>query len=156
MVPNLFVVRTGRRPSRRLAAGAAALATLFATACTKVVPGEPPPVQSAGMTCKPQSVTRLYLGTQMPDGQVDEAAWQAFVAGTIAPRFGAGFTVLEAQGQWRAADGRVVSERSRVLEVVGDDDVATRARLAEVVVGYKQRFRQEAVLLTQSQARACV
>ncbi len=132
------------------------LSMLAAAGCVPVAPGEPPPVPTAGTSCRAQTVARLYFGAQMPDGVVDDAAWEAFVAAVIAPRFAAGFTVLDSKGQWRGADGRVVSERSRVLEVVADDDLVTRQRLAEVVASYKQRFRQEAVLLTQSAARACL
>jgi Protein of unknown function (DUF3574) len=111
---------------------------------------------AAGLRCQPQSVARLYFGAQMPDGVVDEAAWEGFVAGEVAARFVAGFTVLEARGQWRGEDGVVFSEHSRVLEIVGEDSLATRARLAELVAIYKQRFRQQAVLVTQTEARACL
>lgn len=141
----------------RLAAGAVVLAGAALVACG-ARPEAPtlPPVATAGMQCKVQSVARLYFGAQMPDGEVDEAAWQRFVVAEIAPRFAEGFTVLDARGQWRAGDGAVVAERSRVLEVVGDDGLATRARLAEVVAAYKQRFRQQAVLVTQGAVRACL
>jgi len=141
--------------SRAAAAAAAAGAVLVA--CGQLPGGAPlPPAATAGMQCKTQSVARLYFGAQTPDGEVDDAAWQHFVAAEIAPRFADGFTVLDARGQWRGRDGAVVSERSRVLEVVADDDLATRARLAEVVAAYKQRFRQQAVLLTQGAVRACL
>jgi hypothetical protein len=146
---------TGPVGPRRFGA-AIGLTMLAAAGCMRVAPGELPPVQTAGMSCRAQTVARLYFGTQMPGGVVDDAAWEAFVSSVIAPRFAAGFTVLDSRGQWRGADGQVVSERSRVLEVVADDDLATRSRLAEVVAAYKQRFRQEAVLLTQSAARACL
>lgn len=111
---------------------------------------------AAWLRCKPQTVHRLYFGAQMPDGEVDDAAWQAFVADTVAPRFAAGFTVLEGRGQWREPDGRVVSERSRVLEIVAADDAAVRQALIELVAIYKTRFRQQAVLVTQVPVRACL
>ena len=119
-------------------------------------PHPQPFVPAAAMTCKPQSVARLYFGAHTPDGEVDDDAWQGFVASVIEPRFGDGYTVLEANGRGRSRDGTVVHERSRVLEVVGTDDLPTRAKLAEVVAGYKARFRQQDVLVTQSETRACV
>lgn len=111
---------------------------------------------AAWLRCKPQTVHRLYFGAQTPDGEVDDGAWQGFVADSVARHFGDGFTVLDARGQWRGPDGQVVSERSRVLEVVAADDATVRQALIEVVAVYKQRFRQQAVLVTQVPVRACV
>lgn len=111
---------------------------------------------AAWLRCKPQTTHRLYLGAQMPDGEVDDAAWQRFVADAVAPRFADGFTVLEARGQWRGLDGAVVSERSRVLEIVAADDAAVRQGLIELVATYKARFRQQSVLVTQVPVRACL
>ncbi len=111
---------------------------------------------AAWLRCKPQTVHRLYFGAQMPDGEVDDKAWQHFVADTVARHFGDGFTVLDARGQWRGSDGVVVSERSRVLEVVAADDAGVRQALIELVAVYKQRFHQQAVLVTQVPVRACV
>jgi hypothetical protein len=77
---------------------------------------------------------------------VSEHAWVGFVAREITPRFPAGFTVSEATGQWRdRADGEIVSERSKRVEIVlpgaADDD----SRLDAVVRAYKRRFRQQSV-----------
>jgi hypothetical protein len=114
-----------------------------------------PAVAAVSMRCSPQTLSRLYFGLDSPHGPVSDAAWQDFVAQDIAPRLPAGFTLLAARGQWRADDGSVRSEDSRVLEVVGDDGLEQRHALAEIVGRYKQRFAQESVLLTQSPTRAC-
>jgi hypothetical protein len=113
-------------------------------------------VAQAALQCAPQTVSRLYFGLDSPHGAIGDAAWQDFVAQEIAPRLPAGFTLLAARGQWRAADGAVRSEDSRVLEVVGDDGLALRQSLAEIVGRYKQRFAQESVLVTQTPTRACL
>lgn len=111
---------------------------------------------SQPITCRMQSVARVYLGANTPDGVVDDRSWQAFVDEVVAPRFEDRFTVLDAQGRWRMPDGARVVERSRVLEVVGDDDAAHRQAIVEVAASYRARFRQDSVLITESPTRACV
>lgn len=128
---------------------------LLLSACVQSTPSPATTVADAALRCAPQTVSRLYFGLDSPQGAVSEAAWQAFVAQEIASRLPKGFTLLAARGQWRAGDGTVRSENSRVLEVVADDGLALRQSLAEIVGRYKQRFAQESVLLTQSSARAC-
>lgn len=114
------------------------------------------PEVSAWSTCRPQTVVRVYFGSQMPEGEVDDTAWQGFVTDVVAPRLRDGFTVIDARGQWRTAEGRVIAERSRVLEVVAADDRAQREALIEVVARYKVAFRQQAVLVTRAELQACL
>jgi hypothetical protein len=96
--------------------------------------------------------TELYFGRSMPNGgQVSDAEWQAFVDEVVAPRFPDGFTVLDASGGWRGADGKVVREPSKVLVVVHgarDEDDIEAIRAA-----YLQRFKQESVLVVEERAR---
>lgn len=115
--------------------------------------GEPPATDV--LWCTPQTVSRLYFGFNTPDGAVDEGAWQNFVDAEIARRLPDGFTVLEAKGQWRAPDGRIEREDSRVLEIVAPNSVAHRQVLSDIAGRYKQRFRQQSVLITQSGATSC-
>lgn len=134
---------------------AVACASALAACMQTSVASPPAAVHAAGMRCAPQTLSRLYFGLDTPDGPVGDAAWQAFVSAEVAPRLPAGYTLLAAQGQWRDAHGAVKQEDSRVLEVVGDDGVAARQVLAEIVGRYKTRFRQQTVLVTQSPVRAC-
>jgi hypothetical protein len=82
------------------------------------------------------------IGSQLG---VSEADWRRFVAEEIAPRFPAGFTVLDGAGQWRGDDGTIVSEPSKLVVIVA---VAPEARpqVEAVRAAYKERFAQEAVL----------
>jgi hypothetical protein len=142
----------------RLSALAAAL---LLQACLQAAPPHPSSAAAvaatASMRCLPQTVSRLYFGFDTPRGPVTEAAWQQFVADDISPRLPAGFTVMVARGQWRAENGSVRAEDSRVLEVVGNaNDDAMGMTLAEIVGRYKLRFTQESVLLTQSAVRVCL
>lgn len=88
----------------------------------------------------------LYFGRSTPGGDVDDAAWRAFEDEVVAAAFPHGFTVLDASGRWRGADGALASEGSRVVLVVHADDAATEARVRGVVARYRERFRQESVL----------
>jgi hypothetical protein len=74
----------------------------------------------------------------------------------VTPRFPDGFTVLDAQGQWRAADGSVRKEATRVIEVVHSDDPRTRARVRSVAVDYQHRFAQQSVLVSTSPTYQCM
>jgi hypothetical protein len=99
--------------------------------------------------------TQLFFGLSRPDGGVvSEAEWREFLADTVTPRFPAGFTILAAEGQWRADDtAALMRESSRVLLIVhqaGADDAA----IAALIGTYKARFRQDSVLRLDSKAIA--
>jgi hypothetical protein len=99
--------------------------------------------------------TQLFFGLSRPDGGVvSEAEWRQFLADTVTPRFPAGFTVLAAEGQWRAdGSATIMRESARILLVVhrpGADDAA----IAALIDAYKARFRQDSVLRLDSKAIA--
>jgi hypothetical protein len=89
----------------------------------------------------------LYFGRNRPGGgAVTDEEWQTFLDQVLTPRFPAGLTVVAATGQWRGKSGLVEQERSEVVTVFHSGDEASRRAVMEVVVEYKQRFQQEAVL----------
>lgn len=89
----------------------------------------------------------LYFGLSIPGGgSVGDADWKRFEKDVLVPSFPQGFTVLDAHGTWRGADGTSVSEPSRVVIVVHADDAATDAEVREVARRYREAFRQEVVL----------
>ncbi|HWY24780.1 MAG TPA: DUF3574 domain-containing protein [Nevskia sp.] len=95
----------------------------------------------------------LYFGTGRPHGpDVTAQEWTDFVHDEIAPRFPQGFSLLEAQGQWRNADGSVAHEHTHVLQLVHPDDAASARAVREIAERYKTRFDQEAVLQVGSAA----
>ena len=69
--------------------------------------------------------TELYFGLLKPDGtSVSGEEWQAFVDKSVCPLF-EGFTVVDAVGQCKNADGKIVKEATKMLIIVqedGDDD----------------------------------
>lgn len=89
----------------------------------------------------------LYFGLSIPGGgNVADADWKQFADDTIGHAFPNGFTVVDAHGTWRGADGASVSEPSRVVTIVHPDDGASDAAIRAIVQRYRTTFRQEAVL----------
>jgi hypothetical protein len=94
-------------------------------------------------------LSRLYFGTASPAGPVSTADFEAFLDTCVTPRFPQGLTRYAADGQWKGGDGKLVREKSVVVEIIRPDDAAGAARIAEIIVRYKARFSQEAVLLIE-------
>lgn len=114
------------------------------------------PIAQAGTSCSERRVDRMVFGMNSPSGPVDDAQWQGFLADTVTPRFPDGLTVYRTQGQWRGASGQVEREDSRVVEIMHGDDAEGRKRIAEISAEYKNRFKQEAVLVISARAQACL
>ena len=85
---------------------------------------------------------------------VTDAAWRAFLAEEITPRFPDGLTVMDAAGQWRDASGTIVRKRTIVLLVLAEPGPAGMQRTDEIMQAYKRAFSQEAVL--RAVTTACV
>ncbi len=99
----------------------------------------------AAPPCQPMLTADLYFGRTAGD----EAAWRAFLAEVVTPRFPAGFTVLDGYGQWRQrATGHIVSEPSTVVVIVAEEGTPTLAALEAIRAAYRQRFAQDSVGLT--------
>ncbi len=91
---------------------------------------------------------RLMFGLTRPDGSViDGDDWQNFVDSEITPRFPAGFSVIDAQGQWYDAAGhKVVREASRIVWIVASSsDRSLQPHLKAIRQAYQKRFSQQAV-----------
>ncbi|MEN3165902.1 DUF3574 domain-containing protein [Gluconobacter sp. OJB] len=94
---------------------------------------------------------RLAFGLTRPDGSVIERQdWQQFVDSEITPRFPAGFTVIDAQGQWYDAAGhKIIQEGSRIVWIVApSSDRSLQAHLRAIRQIYQKHFNQQAVGLT--------
>ncbi len=97
----------------------------------------------------PATVAELAFGRNAGGiERVGDADWAAFLAEEVTPRFPDGLTVLDAAGQWRGRDGRMMEERSKllwlVLPRVGMEGAA--AAVAPVAAAYRARFAQEGVV----------
>lgn len=112
----------------------------------------PPPAPGpAPVTCPSDHAVAVrdavYFGLTTPNGAlIPEADWAAFLNATVTPAFPHGFTVLEANGQWRGADGGMVREPSRVLLLLHPASAELDERVRGIIRRYRQEFRQQAVL----------
>ena len=89
----------------------------------------------------------LYFGLTRPGGDAIGAdEWRAFVDQKLSTDFPDGFTVVEASGQWRGADGAIVREPSKLVIILHADAPASERAIADVIRDYRARFAQESVL----------
>jgi len=105
---------------------------------------------SCGGESQPAVQELVYFGTDMPSGRVTSEDWAQFLSAVVTPRFPAGLSTWQASGQWRAASGTIIREPSYVLSLVHPDDIQANQAVQEIVVSYKTRFQQEAVLRIRS------
>jgi hypothetical protein len=105
---------------------------------------------------RPKQVAELLFGRDIGrHDRVSESAFARFVARELSPRFPDGLTITDATGQWRdPADGRLVHEAAKQVEIVLPGNADDEARLEAVVTAYKREFHQHSVgVIVQS---ACV
>jgi hypothetical protein len=127
-----------RATSKRTRGCIPAVLLMFLTGCATARP-----VCSPGLSAMAEA--KLFFG-----GSIPQQAWSSFVDQEITKQFPDGFTVLEAQGQWRGRDGSIIRERGHALVVVFASAVSNDERLNAIRAAYKQRFMQESVLLSES------
>jgi hypothetical protein len=123
---------------------AALLIPLAACAAEPPPPPLPTPATPvcAGLPGAPGITARLYFGRSPGDA----AAWQAFLAERVTPRFPSGFTVIEASGQWQQrSSGRIIRQSSTVIEIAAPRSPEVVWKLEEIRADYRQVFRQESV-----------
>jgi hypothetical protein len=96
---------------------------------------------------KSQQVAELMFGRKIGERiGVSNTAWARFVDREITPRFPNGFTVIDAQGQWRDTDhNKVMREPSKLVQIVLPGTDEDQQRLGEIAAAYKVRFRQQSV-----------
>ena len=98
-------------------------------------------------TQKPMIDVDFYFGRDIASrAAVTDAEWEEFAAREITPRFPDGFTVLDAQGQWRNPEsGTVKREASKLVRVIAPGGGNLSARVEAVSLAYRQRFHQDAI-----------
>ena len=93
--------------------------------------------------------TELYFGTDIKGGmQVTVEDWDKFLAEEVTPKFPDGLTVLEGYGQYRATNGKIVRENSKVLILLYPLQHRRSAsrKIEQIRIAYKKAFQQESVL----------
>jgi hypothetical protein len=121
----------------------AAAGVQLLSACTVLPQACVPPADS-------MVSAELLFGRKIGDRVgVGEAAFAAFLAREITPRFPDGLTVVDAKGQWRNNDrGVIVREPSKLVLLTFRDDPARRENLDAIAEAYKRQFRQQSVLIS--------
>jgi hypothetical protein len=86
--------------------------------------------------------TELYFGLLKPDGTiVSEEEWQAFVDKSVCPVV-EGFTIVDAVGQCKNADGKIVKEATKMLIIVQEDE--DDGSIGEIKKEFKKSFPKNA------------
>src|SRR5262245_53071646 len=104
------------------------------------------PPGECGGTGAAQVRTTLYFGSARPKGSVSELEWQIFLRDEVTSRFPDGLTVWDAEGQWRAPQGAIEHEKTKVLLLVHPDTPAARESVLAVIERYRKAFEQQSVL----------
>jgi hypothetical protein len=93
----------------------------------------------------------LFFGRDIAGrGLVSDAEWGRFVDEEVSPRFPAGSSIGDLNGQYRDNAGVIVREPSKELRLFIPGTQADRAKLDAIRNAYKGRFNQESVLLVES------
>lgn len=119
----------------------------------------PTPAVASGSACRTGDTAlerdELYFGRNRKGApEISDEEWRGFLGRAVTPRFPAGFSVWEARGQWRGADGTIEEEKSKVLAIFHPPDEASRGAVDSIVAAYRAEFNQEAVL--RARTPACV
>ncbi len=135
-------------PSRSLNLALVVLTSGMLAGCASLSTACPAPSQ-------PTQWVQLAFGRSIGDqGLVSDQDFQRFIDTEVTPRFPDGLTVVDAHGQWRGGDGRIVREPSKILMLALPPGAGGLEKVEAVRKAYKQAFHQESVmLLTQP---ACV
>jgi hypothetical protein len=131
---------------------ASARSALRALAIALVVLATPQISAAQELSCplaneKPMLVTQLFFGLSVKGrSPVTRREWTAFVRQNVTPRFPAGFTVYEAEGQWLdPVSHAAVRENSKVMIIAAEDTAEVRTKIAEVSDLYRKAFHQQSV-----------
>ncbi|MFF1923988.1 DUF3574 domain-containing protein [Streptomyces sp. NPDC058221] len=157
---------TRSRPRRRaaLAAATAGLAVLavgtpvaYATLGSGSSPG-PRPATAAAARGKDYVETRLFFGTERPDGGADvtDRQFLAFIDEEVTPRFPNGLTIQDGRGQWRDSNGVIERERSYELTLLYP---ASEARVRDPQIerirnAYEKAYAQDSVARLEERTTA--
>lgn len=97
---------------------------------------------------------RVFFGRSGAGGAevVGDDDWRDFLEEVVTPRFPDGLTVQDAQGQWRDTAGLILSERSKVLVLFAPAGQDSLSKVGEIAAEYRERFRQESVLVAVGSA----
>lgn len=97
--------------------------------------------------------TQLLFGRDKNNGtEVSEEEWGKFLNEIVTPRFPKGLTVLDAKGQWRNDDGKIIKENSKLLILLYPikNRRSYNRKIEEIRKIYKKMFNQYSVMRVDS------
>ncbi|MFD8378853.1 DUF3574 domain-containing protein [Streptomyces sp. NPDC059679] len=147
------------KPRVRLAAVGVAFALAAATPVAAYAALDDEPASAASATSsapasavsrgKPYVETRLFFGTQRPDGgpPVTDKQFMAFVDEEVTPSFPSGLTIQDGRGQWRDQNGTIERERSYELILLYPVSEAREhdPQIERIRDAYEHQYAQESV-----------
>jgi hypothetical protein len=85
----------------------------------------------------------LYFELTTAEGEeISEEEFQSFIDNIITPRFPAGLTIVDANGE--------KGENSKIVSIFAEDTVDNQVAVAEISAAYSQQFQSELVLQTSN------
>ncbi|MET8688709.1 DUF3574 domain-containing protein [Streptomyces sp. NPDC004732] len=122
---------------------------------------KPAPASSAAASTvargKPFNETRLFFGTERPDGgpAVTDKQFMAFIDKEVTPGFPDGLTIQDGRGQWRDSNGKIERERSYELILLYPTTEAKKrdVQIEEIRSDYEKEFAQDSVARLDERTR---
>lgn len=108
------------------------------------------PEHSANNVSQTLTKDELYFGLSKQQGTITETEWKGFLEEVITPRFQAGLTVIDADGQYLNTAGILTREQTKLVILIHSDTPQEKRFIQEIITKYKQRFNQESVLRVTS------
>ncbi|MEW2391555.1 DUF3574 domain-containing protein [Streptomyces venezuelae] len=106
---------------------------------------------------KPFTETRLFFGTERPDGgpAVTDKQFMAFIDKEVTPGFPDGLTIQNGRGQWRDSNGKIERERSYELILLYPTPEARKrdVQIEEIRSDYEKKFAQDSVARLDERTR---
>ncbi|MER5360557.1 DUF3574 domain-containing protein [Streptomyces sp. NPDC002785] len=102
--------------------------------------------------------TRLFFGTERPDGrpEVTDRQFRAYIDEEVTPRFPNGPTIHDGRGQWRDFHGVIERERSYELTLLypASEARVRDARIERIRDAYEKAYAQESVARLEERTTA--
>ncbi|MFI9583062.1 DUF3574 domain-containing protein [Streptomyces sp. NPDC052236] len=142
--------RLKQRTLLAVAGATVSVLAVAAPAATAALDSEQSPSSSSAAARGAAYVeTRLFFGTERPEGgpDVTDPQFMAFIDRSVTPSFPSGLTIQEGRGQWRDAGGVIERERSYELILLYPTGEA-RARdpqIERIREAYIKEYEQESV-----------
>ncbi|MFD7620849.1 DUF3574 domain-containing protein [Streptomyces sp. NPDC059802] len=156
---------TGPRKHTALTATATALAVLtvgtpvaYATLGDEAPAASRPTASALASRGKAYIETRLFFGTERPDGgpDVTDRQFLAFIDEEVTPRFPNGLTIQDGRGQWRDSNGVIERERSYELTLLYPVSEARvrDAQIERIRDAYEKAYAQDSVARLEERTTA--